>query len=96
MDYSLLLCMEVRDISAAEQASHRPDQFVLINGSFRATDQFDKLTRIVYHVGIIDILQCYNFRKKVEHVFKISKQKSEELSCVNPVIYSTRFQDFLR
>lgn len=42
--------------------------------------------------GIIDILQGYNLSKQVEHSWKSIVQGQENISAVNPVEYSRRFQ----
>lgn len=42
--------------------------------------------------GIIDILQEYNISKQVEHSWKSIVQGQENISAVNPVEYSRRFQ----
>ncbi|KAF9622728.1 hypothetical protein IFM89_032908 [Coptis chinensis] len=45
--------------------------------------------------GIIDILQGYNVKKRIEHMYKSLHYDSRSISAVNPKVYSTRFQDFL-
>ncbi len=50
-----------------------------------------------YYFGIIDILQEYNMRKKLEHQWKtkVQCQNKHGLSAVNPREYSQRFCDFM-
>ena len=50
-----------------------------------------------YYFGIIDILQEYNMRKKVEHQWKTKVQCQDKygLSAVNPKDYAQRFVDFM-
>ena len=52
----------------------------------------------LYHVGIIDYLQEFNNKKKVENytktVFK-SNSGSRKISCVPPKLYADRFADFM-
>ncbi len=50
-----------------------------------------------YYFGIIDILQEYNMRKKVEHQWKTKIQCQDKygLSAVNPKDYAQRFVDFM-
>ncbi|KAF6162092.1 hypothetical protein GIB67_008221 [Kingdonia uniflora] len=56
-------------------------------------------TRECYNVklyfGIIDILQGYNVKKRIEHMYKSIQFDSQSISAVNPKVYSTRFQDFI-
>ena len=49
----------------------------------------------VYYFGIIDILQPYNLRKRVEHALKSVIEGEEAMSCVDPDTYASRFQAFL-
>jgi len=50
----------------------------------------------IYYFGIIDILTKYNLKKMTEHSFKsLFTHKQDEMSCVNPELYSTRFCKFL-
>ena len=50
---------------------------------------------LLLYVGIIDILQNYRLRKKLEHVFKSTLLTREEISVCNPVHYGDRFVRFL-
>ena len=51
----------------------------------------------IYFLGIIDILQLYNRKKKIEHFFKsrCTTARRERLSCVPPAEYASRFIDFI-
>ncbi|KAK4491245.1 hypothetical protein RD792_001979 [Penstemon davidsonii] len=51
---------------------------------------------VVLYLGIIDILQDYNIRKKVEHTCKSMKFDPLSISVVEPKIYSKRFISFLQ
>ena len=51
---------------------------------------------VVLFFGIIDILQEYNLRKRAEHASKSIYVKREAMSSVNPTVYATRFQNFMR
>lgn len=42
-------------------------------------------------VGLVDILQTYDFQKKLEHGIKSSWWKSNEISAVDPATYAARF-----
>jgi len=53
-----------------------------------------------YDLGIIDILQVYNMRKKVENAFKTRSVKMgggdpTTISCVDPRAYGQRFTNFV-
>ena len=48
-----------------------------------------------YFLGIIDVLQPYNIRKKVENVIRRVKDDEEVISCVDPATYSSRFLQFM-
>ncbi|CAF3306214.1 unnamed protein product [Rotaria sp. Silwood2] len=50
---------------------------------------------LLLYVGIIDILQDYRLRKKLEHVFKSTLVTREEISVCNPSHYGARFVRFL-
>jgi hypothetical protein len=50
----------------------------------------------VYYLGIIDILQQYDLRKRGETLFKGLVYPVAGLSAVNPEAYADRFVAFLR
>jgi len=49
----------------------------------------------IYYLGIIDILQKYNRRKKVEHLFKSVMYNAHDISAVDPQEYAARFKAFI-
>jgi len=49
----------------------------------------------IYYVGIIDILQKYNSKKKIAHIAKSLRYSKDALSTVGPTHYATRFKDFI-
>ncbi|CAF4382469.1 unnamed protein product [Rotaria sp. Silwood2] len=51
--------------------------------------------RLYLYVGIIDILQSYQLRKKIEHRFKSVITDGSQISVTRPSYYSERFQKFL-
>ncbi|KAM3297926.1 hypothetical protein ACQJBY_039732 [Aegilops geniculata] len=51
---------------------------------------------VVLYIGIIDILQEYSMRKKVEHAYKSVKYNPQSISVVEPRFYSERFLNFIR
>lgn len=50
---------------------------------------------VVLYMGIIDILQEYNLRKKLEHAYKSIQFDPETISVVEPKLYAQRFFNFL-
>lgn len=51
--------------------------------------------RLLLFMGVIDILQCYKLRKKLEHTMKAAVLDGESISVCHPAFYSKRFQDFM-
>ncbi|XVE94056.1 hypothetical protein REPUB_Repub01dG0247400 [Reevesia pubescens] len=51
---------------------------------------------VVLYMGIIDILQEYNAKKKAEHAWKSVKFDPVSISAVEPELYAKRFIDFLQ
>ncbi|XP_039284632.1 phosphatidylinositol 4-phosphate 5-kinase type-1 alpha-like [Nilaparvata lugens] len=51
--------------------------------------------RLILFIGIIDILQSYHLKKKLEHAWKSLIQDGDTVSVVRPNFYSQRFQDFM-
>ena len=49
----------------------------------------------IYFLGIIDILTEYNCKKSVEHFFKMIRYCSEEMSCIPPINYMNRFNNYM-
>lgn len=50
---------------------------------------------VVLYMGIIDIFQEYNLKKKMEHAYKSLRFNPRSISCVEPKLYAKRFVDFL-
>ncbi|KAF7803634.1 phosphatidylinositol 4-phosphate 5-kinase 7-like isoform X1 [Senna tora] len=50
---------------------------------------------VVLYMGIIDILQEYNLRKKFEHTYKSMHFDPTTISVVEPKLYAERFINFL-
>mmetsp|Transcript_17434 Transcript_17434/g.25970 ORF Transcript_17434/g.25970 Transcript_17434/m.25970 type:complete len:104 (+) Transcript_17434:2239-2550(+) len=48
----------------------------------------------IYFVGIIDILQQFNSRKRVEARWRTLQAGREGASCVHPQLYADRFMRF--
>ena len=49
----------------------------------------------IYFMGVIDILQLYNMRKRSETVMKSMFVRREELSSVDAISYGDRFIQFM-
>lgn len=108
MDYSLLLGIahiNEHDSKNAKQnlrEKHKNFKYTQIHsiyhqdaGGIQASDEHDNDVPIIYYLGIIDILQTYNIRKKVEFQLKSLTVDPETLSCVEPVTYAKRFLNFM-
>ena len=53
--------------------------------------------RYIYHIGIIDYLQDYNFEKIMENKFKIFINKQgAQISAIEPKGYYKRYIKFMR
>lgn len=50
---------------------------------------------VVLYMGIIDILQEYNIKKKIEHTYKSIKFDPLTISVTDPKVYAERFINFL-
>ncbi|CAH1445187.1 unnamed protein product [Lactuca virosa] len=50
---------------------------------------------VVLYLGIIDILQEYNTRKKIEYAYKSTRHDPISISVADPKFYSKRFINFL-
>nr|XP_043628075.1 phosphatidylinositol 4-phosphate 5-kinase 7-like [Erigeron canadensis]XP_043628076.1 phosphatidylinositol 4-phosphate 5-kinase 7-like [Erigeron canadensis] len=50
---------------------------------------------VVLYLGIIDILQIYNMRKKIEHAYKSRRHDPKSVSVADPQFYSKRFINHL-
>jgi len=51
--------------------------------------------RLLIYLGLIDILQSYRFRKKLEHTFKAMIHDGDTVSVHRPGFYAERFMDFM-
>ena len=50
----------------------------------------------IYYIGIIDILTEYGFAKKTEHLCKMIRYCSEQMSCIPPDKYKERYINYMR
>lgn len=72
---------------------NKPDDHLVKTGGIPARTASGQ--RLLLYVGIIDILQSYHIRKKLEHTFKSVLTDGTQISVTNPSFYSERFQKFL-
>ena len=49
----------------------------------------------VYYIGIIDILTKFNMKKKCEHLIKMVRYCSNNMSCTPPEMYRDRFVSYM-
>lgn len=73
------------------QANHKIVQEDTDSAEIELFEVYD----VVLYLGIIDILQEYNMKKKIEHACKSLKFDPLSISAVEPKIYSKRFITFL-
>lgn len=55
----------------------------------------EKGERLLLYIGIIDILQSYRLKKKLEHTFKSIFHDGDTVSVCRPSFYAQRFQNFM-
>ncbi|KAL0703837.1 hypothetical protein Bca4012_070262 [Brassica carinata] len=78
-------------VNMPAQAHHKLDE----DKEESATIELFEVYDVVVYMGIIDILQEYNTKKKVEHKCKSLQYDSMTISVTEPTIYSKRFVNFL-
>lgn len=66
------------------------------HGGMSYVDEEGNIGDQIYFCGIIDILQKYNKRKKVENFFRGLKNDTSTISSVPPTQYSKRMYNFLK
>jgi 1-phosphatidylinositol-4-phosphate 5-kinase len=102
MDYSLLVGMS-KDGSPPEMPTKRKPN--MVDSSFQNIFQqymhgtsslnADNGDPETAYFGIIDVLQQYNTRKKLEHLLKSVRYEGDNISIVQPSYYAKRFVDFI-
>ncbi|KAL0422296.1 UNVERIFIED_CONTAM: Phosphatidylinositol 4-phosphate 5-kinase [Sesamum latifolium] len=78
-------------VNMPAQANHRLTQAKTDSAEVELFEVYD----VVLYLGIIDILQEYNMKKKMEHACKSLKFDPMSISVVEPKLYSKRFITFL-
>ena len=68
-------------------------------GVLHADPEEPEVGKEVYFIGCIDILCEYGLKKQLEHHYKAAKHGekvgAQNFSVVDPLQYSTRFQNFV-
>lgn len=72
--------------------AHRINAFQQDDGGMKSSFNFG--LNHVYFMGLIDVLQLYNVKKKMEHGVKMFRFKRNEISSVDPGLYFDRFMQF--
>ncbi|XP_028963175.2 phosphatidylinositol 4-phosphate 5-kinase 8-like isoform X1 [Malus domestica] len=82
-------------VNMPAQAKRKPAQEEVDSTEVELFEFYD----VVLYMGIIDILQEYNAKKKLEHAYKsfknIDPQGPQRISAVEPELYAKRFINFL-
>jgi 1-phosphatidylinositol-4-phosphate 5-kinase len=97
MDYSFFI--GIHEFGSGTTPGGSSDRSVFKSehyGGWFSTAKDNSHRNEVYYFGIIDMLQPYNLRKQLETSVKSLYENPEEISCVEPVKYSFRFQSYLK
>uniref|UniRef100_A0A7N0RFX6 Phosphatidylinositol 4-phosphate 5-kinase n=1 Tax=Kalanchoe fedtschenkoi TaxID=63787 RepID=A0A7N0RFX6_KALFE len=81
-------------VNMPAQANHKVRHESCNDDSSEEVELFE-VYNVVLYLGIIDILQEYNLKKKMEHAYKAFKFDPLSISVVPPKIYAKRFIHFL-
>ena len=95
MDYSLLFI--IIDYPNKIDPDYKQIVELLDDPKYKGHIYESDKKEFIYIIGIIDYLQKYNFRKKMETFFKgiyFGKEK-DMISCVEPNYYGERFRNFM-
>ncbi|KAK4846286.1 hypothetical protein QYF36_015431 [Acer negundo] len=79
-------------VNMPAQANHRLLESKVDSMEVELFEVYD----VVLYMGIIDILQKYNMKKKIEHAYKSLHFDPMAVSVVEPKLYASRFINFLR
>ena len=95
MDYSLLFI--IIDFPNNIDPDYNQIMGFLDDPKYKGHVYKSKNEKYIYIVGIIDYLQKYNFKKKMEHCIKgiIYGKEKNMVSAVEPEYYGKRFNDFM-
>lgn len=91
MDYSLLLVVEERTAKGIKATRTLEDPATCHN---KILSQDKKL---IYHIGVIDYLQNWNYVKRIENLYKtrILQRDPYQIAAIEPKKYARRFTNFL-
>lgn len=87
------------DISRVSSIASNSGEMQLVQKRFDGSRHkfLSKCGRYIYHIGIIDYLQDFNFDKKIENFLKFRLlMKGAGISAVPPPDYADRFLRFMR
>jgi len=87
------------DASRLGSINSNSDEMQIVRSRFQGTRHkfLSRCGRYIYHVGIIDYLQDYNFDKKIENFLKYTLLRhGKGISAVPPPVYADRFLRFMR
>jgi len=87
------------DASRLGSINSNSDEMQIVRSRFQGTRHkfLSRCGRYIYHVGIIDYLQDYNFDKKIENFLKYTLLRhGKGISAVPPPDYADRFLRFMR
>ncbi|SPR00499.1 unnamed protein product (mitochondrion) [Plasmodiophora brassicae] len=79
----------------APSVTSQQSVFCTYHGGVRSVDN-GQPGNVVFFLGIIDILQRYNLRKRAEHSWKALKYDKNTISAVSPTVYCNRFLEFVK
>jgi len=76
------------------ESGKNSNPFTDTNGGIAYYDENGMVGDAIYFVGIIDILQLFNKRKKVENFFRTINHDERSISAVDPELYAKRLNRF--
>tara|TARA_B110000090_G_C12988251_1_gene295599 strand:- start:131 stop:529 length:399 start_codon:yes stop_codon:yes gene_type:complete len=95
MDYSLLVAVEKNPTSHIRRFIDRVTRPTSVTPADAGKMVVLGGDGLVYHVGIIDFLQKYSFRKYMETWFKGFFHNARDISAVKPLWYAKRMYAFI-
>ena len=96
MDYSLLFI--IVDFPNKIDPDYNQIVGLLDDPKYRGHVYKSEHEKYIYIIGIIDYLQKYNLKKKMEHCMKgiINGKENNMISAVDPEYYGNRFNEFMQ
>eukprot|EP01134_Creolimax_fragrantissima_P000146 CFRG0146T1 len=90
--YSFASVMSVLNLSDHDYAGKQPTSDTFNGGvlGFINSDQ-----PVLLFLGVIDVLQTYKLRKRMEHTLKAAYADGETISVCEPKFYASRLQSFM-